>query len=50
MTNKENPVEFLKRLRKKPKEKLSCAEEAFLEVADKSDKAAILGQGSGTKR
>ena len=45
----EGPAGFLKRLRKKPKEELSYAEVVFLEVADKADKEAVLGQGSGTK-
>lgn len=51
MTN-EGPVDFLARLRKKAKEhkdKLSPAEEVFLEVVGKSDEKAVLGQGDGTK-
>ena len=48
----ESPTEFLIRLRKKAQDhpdKLSSVEEIFLEVVDKSDKKAVLGEGDGTK-
>jgi len=48
----ESSAEFLARLRKKAhnhKEELSSVEEVFLEVVEKSEEGAILGQGRGSK-